>query len=111
MWDIYTIEAYHGLLLNHEKEGNNAICSNMDATRDSHTSEVRERQISYDITSMQNLKKTTQMNASMHQEQTHRQREQTGGCQGGDGGGMDGESETSRCKLIDTGWIENTFLL
>ena len=45
----------------------------MDATRDSHTSEVRERQISYDITSMQNLKKTTQMNASMHQEQTHRE--------------------------------------
>ena len=32
MWYIH-----NGILLSHKKEQNNAICSNMDATRDSHT--------------------------------------------------------------------------
>ena len=38
----------------------NAICSNMDGPRDSHTEwskSDRERQISYDITYMRNLKR------------------------------------------------------
>ena len=34
MWYTYT---YIGILFSHEKEQNNAICSNMDATRDYHT--------------------------------------------------------------------------
>ena len=41
---------------------NNAIYSNMDAARDSHTKQSqseRERQIPYDITSMLNLKYVT----------------------------------------------------
>ena len=33
MWYIYTME----YILSHKKEQNNAICSNMDATRDYHT--------------------------------------------------------------------------
>ena len=33
MWYIYTVE----YLLSHKKERNNAICSDMDATRDYHT--------------------------------------------------------------------------
>ena len=40
-----------GILLSHKKEWNNAICSNMDATRDSPTKQSRserERQIPYD---------------------------------------------------------------
>ena len=43
----------NGRLLSHKKEGNNAICSNMDATRDDHTEwckSERERQMPYDIT-------------------------------------------------------------
>ena len=43
-----------------KKEWNNAICSNMDGTRDYHTKWSKsegERQISYDITYMWNLKK------------------------------------------------------
>ena len=28
------VDTYHGRLLSHKKEGNNPICSNMDATRD-----------------------------------------------------------------------------
>ena len=31
------VQIYNGILLNHKKEQNNAICSNMDATRDYHT--------------------------------------------------------------------------
>ena len=45
-----------------KKEGNNAICSNMDGPRDYHTKwskPERERQISYDMTYMWNLKYDT----------------------------------------------------
>ena len=31
------VHTYNGILLHHKKEWNNAICSNMDATRDYHT--------------------------------------------------------------------------
>ena len=31
------VHMYDGLLLSHEKEWNNAICSNMDGPRDDHT--------------------------------------------------------------------------
>ena len=47
---------------NIKKELNNAICSNMDATRDYHTKwskSDRVRQISYDMTSVWNLKYDT----------------------------------------------------
>ena len=46
---------YNGILLSHKKEQNNAICSNIDATRDSHTKwskSEREGQIVYEITYM-----------------------------------------------------------
>ena len=49
---------YNGILLSHKK-WNNAICS-MDAPRDNHmkwNTPDREKQISYDITYMWNLKK------------------------------------------------------
>ena len=36
--DTYTHTHIHnGILLSHKKEQNNAICSNMDGTKDSHT--------------------------------------------------------------------------
>ena len=47
------VHIYNGILLSHKKEGNNAICGNVDATRDFHTEwrkSERERQIPYDIT-------------------------------------------------------------
>ena len=46
-------------------------------------SKLRERQISYGITYMQNLKKDTKMNLFTEQKQTHRHRKQTYGYQGG----------------------------
>ena len=61
MWYI----VYNGLLLSHKKEQSSVICSNMDGPRDYHakwSKPDRERQISYDITCMWNLKKMIQMN-------------------------------------------------
>ena len=54
------IYIYNGILLSHKKEWNNTICSNMDGPRDYSTKwskSDRERQTSYDITYMWNLKK------------------------------------------------------
>ena len=48
------VHIYNGILLSH-KDWNNAICRNMDGTRDYHTKwgqTERERQIPYDITYM-----------------------------------------------------------
>ena len=53
------VDIYNGILLSHKKEWNNAICSNKDGPRDYHikwSKSDRERQISYDITYMWNLK-------------------------------------------------------
>ena len=48
------------ILLSHKKEWNNAICSNMDGPRDSHTKGSKlEKQIIYDITYIWNLKYDT----------------------------------------------------
>ena len=54
------------------------------------------------------IENMTQMNISAKQKQTHRHREQTGGCQGEEGGGeKDWEFEISRCKLLYIRWINN----
>ena len=53
---------YNRILSSHKKGQNNAICGNMDGIRDHHikrSESERERQISYDITYMQNLKYDT----------------------------------------------------
>ena len=69
MWYIY-----NRILLSHKKEWNNAICSDMDRPRDCHTKWSKsdgERQISYHIAYMQNLKKMIQMN--LHKTETDSQ--------------------------------------
>ena len=56
------VHTCNGILLSHKKEWNNAICSNMDATRDYHTKwskSERERQIPYHIACMWTLKYST----------------------------------------------------
>ena len=56
------VHIYSGILLSHKKEQNNAICSNMDASKDDHTKwskSERERQIPYYITYVWNLKYDT----------------------------------------------------
>ena len=60
--DRDVVHIYNGILLSHKKEWYNAICSNMDGPRDYHTKwskSERDRQISYDITYMWNLKYDT----------------------------------------------------
>ena len=57
--DKEDVHIYNGRLFSHRKEWNNAICSNMDETRDYPTKwskSERERQIPYVITYMWNLK-------------------------------------------------------
>ena len=66
-----------------KKEQNNAICSNMDATRDSHTKwskSEREGQIPYDTTYIWNLIYGT--NEHFHKKETHELWEQTCGAKG-----------------------------
>ena len=82
MWYIYT----NGILLSHKKEQNNAICNNIDATRDYHTQwskSDKERQVLYDIN--KKSKKKIQMNLFIKQKQTHRHRKQPYGYQRGKG--------------------------
>ena len=68
--DKDVVHIYNGAFLNHRKEWNNAICSNMDVPRVVILSEVNQRQISY-ITYMWNLKYDT--NEPMYKiEHTHR---------------------------------------
>ena len=58
--DKDVVHIYNGILLSHKKEWNNAIFSNMDATRDYHTKwskSDRERQTPYANTYIWNLKK------------------------------------------------------
>ena len=67
---IYT---HTGILLSHKK-GNNAICNNMDGPRDYHTKwnkPDRERELSYDITYMWNLKYNT--NEHIYETETYTQ--------------------------------------
>ena len=59
--DVVYTHTHNGLLLSHKKEWNNHVCSNMDGPRYYHTEwnkSDRERQTSYDITYIWNLKKT-----------------------------------------------------
>ena len=57
---VDVVHIYNGMPLSHKKEWNNAICSNVDGPRDYHakwSKPDRERQMSYDIAYMWNLKK------------------------------------------------------
>ena len=77
---MYTMEYYSVI-----KENKiNSICSNMDEPRDYHTKwskPDRERQISYDITYMCNLKRKTYKLTYLQKSETHRHRKQTYGYQ------------------------------
>jgi len=50
MWYMYTMEYYSAI-----KKTNNAICKNLDRTRNTQTKSEQERQKSYDITYIWNL--------------------------------------------------------
>ena len=82
------VHIYNGILFSHEKELNNAICSNKDGLRDYHTKwskSERESQISHDIYYIRNLKYDTNEHIYETKTDRHKERhkEQTCGCQGG----------------------------
>ena len=61
--------------ISHKKEWNNAICRNMDGPRDYHTKRTKpERQISFDIAYMWNLRKRykwTDLEIDSHRKPTY----------------------------------------
>ena len=72
---------HKGILLIHKKEQHNAICGNIDGTRDSHpecSKSERERQMSYDITHIWYLIYSTSEN--FHRKENHGLGEQNCGC-------------------------------
>ena len=105
------VHIYHGILLSHKKEWNNAICSNMDGPRDYHTKwnkSERERQIPYDIIYVES--KISHKSTYLQNRNRLTDRERT------DlwllvGRGTDWEFGISRCKLVYTGWKNNKVLL
>ena len=106
------VHIYIEILLSHEKEQNNAICSNLDTTTDYQTKwskSERERQIPYNIIYMWNLKYGTNW-LIYKQKQTLRHRDKTCGCQG-EGREMDWEFGVGICKLLHLGLINNKVLL
>ena len=99
------VHIHNGILLSYKKEWNNATCSNMDVTRDSHTKWTkleRERQIPCDITCMWNLKHGSDEPICKTETDS-----QTCHCQGEEGrSGRDwefGEMQTITFRL-DTQW-------
>ena len=90
-WIKKVFYTYSGILLNHKKEWNNTICSNVDGSRDCHTKwskSDRERQTLYVIAYTWNLKYDT----NELYKQTHKLREQRvakgKGCRGRDTSGI-----------------------
>ena len=74
-------------------------------------SELRERQIPYDVICMWNLKYGTE-EPIYRPKQTHSHGEHTCGCQRGEGGsGMDGKFGVNSYKLLHSEWIGNEVLL
>ena len=74
MWYIYTMQYYSAI----KNKWNNAIFSNGPGEYHTKWSKLhRERQIAYDITYMQNLKKMIQIHLFIEQKQTHRLKKQT----------------------------------
>ena len=91
--------------LSHKKGQNNAICSNMDGTRDFHTESSKsekEKETPYDITYMWSLKYgTNELSSKQKRSWTCMTDLCLPGERGeGGGSGMDWEFGVSRCKLL-----------
>ena len=78
MWYTHThTHTHNGILCSHQKEWNLTICNDVDRTRGYNAKEnksIRERQFSYDLTNMRNLRNKTEdhrgIEGKMKQEET-----------------------------------------
>ena len=96
------------------KRTKNAICRNMDVTREYHTKwskSEREKQITYDITYMWNLKYDTYELIYERETDSHREQTCSAKAEAMWGRGKDLESGVSRDKLSYIGWINNKVIL
>ena len=99
---------YNGIPLSHKKEWNNAICSNMDATRDYHTNKSeRERQIPYHLHVESEIWQKCTYLGSWNR---FTDREQTCDYQGAGEGRIHWEFGISGCKLLPTERLDNKVL-
>ena len=90
MWYIYTMEYYSAI----KKEWNLAICSNMDRPVVYYAKWNRKKQIPYYFTYMKSRKQNKWTNKMKEfcflcEKQTHRYREEMGGCHRGGGSGTE----------------------
>ena len=94
---------HNGILLSHEKEPNDAICCNMDGTRDSHakwSKSERERQIPYDITYLKSNTRGKWTHLQKRNKLMDMENRLVVALGEGWGSGMDWEFAVSRCKLL-----------
>ena len=72
------VHRYNGILLNHQKEWDLAICNNMDRAREYYgnwNKSIRERQIPYDLIHMWNLRKKTDKHMGRGEEKKERRKQ------------------------------------
>ena len=102
----------NGILLSHKKEWNDAICSNMDGPRDSHTEWSKsEKDKCHVILLICGIENMVQMNLFTKQIQTHRHREQTWITKGEKGWGRDKLGVTKKKKKKFFCWIVSSMCL
>ena len=95
------IYIHNRILISHKKEQNNAICSNMDATRDSHTNWSQKEKDKYHMISLiGSIKNMTQMNLSTYHKQTHIENRLVVAKEEEGRNGMDRDFGVSRWKLL-----------
>ena len=106
-----SIWSYYKIMALHKKEWNNAVCTTMDATRDYYTKwrkSERERQTSYHVTYMWDLKYDTKEPIYETEREPWTQ-EMTGGCQGRGLGGRRGHLALAGISFY-IGWIKKVLL-
>ena len=107
------VHIYDGILLSHQKEQNNAICSNVDTTRDYHTKWSQTETDKYHVTSFicGILKKWYKGTYSQNRNRLRLLKPTYGNQRGRVGGGMDWEFGTGTCTLWCIEWMVNRDLL
>ena len=106
---IWYIHTYNGILLNHKKKQNNAICGNMDATRDHHTKWSSSEKDKYYMKSYVKSKIGNKWNYLQNRNRLTDIKNRLVVAKEGRGwrNGMDGDSGVNRCKLLHLEWISN----